>query len=178
MSVWLCHFHSFLLSKLQIAAKFSYCSNALNFEAKINCNTFKTNVPKWRKKCTGLKFDLLHFYGPQSHILSGGNLWGPCSIGFYRLNMICHVVTAVPSLLLLRSLVCSHLWLTALCRNYCKTKHVRCSAGAVKYHEVQLTPLVGNHQGGSGRACLLFHDLLGRARDSGMDPKYREGRKM
>ena len=97
-----------------------------------------------------------------------------CSIGFYRLNMICHVVTAVPSLLLLWSLVCSHLWLTALCRNYCKTKHVRCSAGAVKFREVQLTPL-GNHQGGSGRA---FHDLLGRARDSGMDPKYREGRKM
>ena len=60
------------------AAIFSNCSNSLNFEAKINCNTIKPNVPKWRKTCTGLKFDLLHFYGPQSHILSGGNLWGPC----------------------------------------------------------------------------------------------------
>ena len=39
------------------AAKFSNCSNSLNFEAKINCNTSKPNVPKWRKTCTGLKFD-------------------------------------------------------------------------------------------------------------------------
>ena len=48
--------------------KNSNCSNSLNFEAKINCNTMKTNVPKWRKTCTGLKFDLLDFYGPQSNI--------------------------------------------------------------------------------------------------------------
>ena len=60
------------------AAKFSNCSNSLNFEAKINCNSIKPNVPKWRKTCTGIKFDLLHFYRPQSHILSGDNLWGPC----------------------------------------------------------------------------------------------------
>ena len=39
-----------------------------NFEAKIKCNTIKPNVPKWRKTCTGLKFDLLDFYGPQSNI--------------------------------------------------------------------------------------------------------------
>ena len=69
------------------AAKFSNCSNSLNFEAKINCNTIKPNVPKWRKTCTGLKFDLIHFYGPQSHILSGGNLWGPCS-SFYSMHGI------------------------------------------------------------------------------------------
>ena len=50
------------------AAQFSNCSNSLNFEAKINCNTIKPNVPKWRKTCTGLKFDLLDFYGPQSNI--------------------------------------------------------------------------------------------------------------
>ena len=50
------------------AARFSNCSNSLNFEAKINCNTIKPNVPKWRKTCTGLKFDLLNFYGPQSNI--------------------------------------------------------------------------------------------------------------
>ena len=48
--------------------KTSNCSNSLNFEAKIKCNTIKPNVPKWRKTCTGLKFDLLDFYGPQSNI--------------------------------------------------------------------------------------------------------------
>ena len=47
----------------------------MNFEANINCNTIKTNVPKWRKTCTGLKFDLFNFYGPQSHILSGDTLY-------------------------------------------------------------------------------------------------------
>ena len=46
--------------------KNSNCAKSLNFEAKINCNTIKPNVPKWRKTCTGLKFDLLNFYGPQS----------------------------------------------------------------------------------------------------------------
>ena len=71
-------FTLFCFLNCSFAAKFSNCSNSLNFEAKINCNTFKPNVPKWRKTCTGLKFDLLHFYGPQSHILSGDNLWGPC----------------------------------------------------------------------------------------------------
>ena len=48
--------------------KISNCSNSLNFEAKINCNTIKSNVPKWRKISTGLKYDLLNFYGPQSNI--------------------------------------------------------------------------------------------------------------
>ena len=43
--------------------KTSNCSNSLNFEAKIKCNTIKPNVPKWRKTCTGLKFDLLDFHG-------------------------------------------------------------------------------------------------------------------
>ena len=61
------------------AAIFSNCSNSLNFEAKINCNIFKPNVPKWRKTCTGLNFDLLHFYGPQSHILLGDTFEGPCT---------------------------------------------------------------------------------------------------
>ena len=60
------------------AAQFSNCSNSLNFEAKINCNTIKTNVPKWRKTCTGLKFDWLNFYGPQSHILLLDHFEGPC----------------------------------------------------------------------------------------------------
>ena len=76
--IW-CHFYSCLLSNWLFAEKFSNCSNSLNFEAKINCNTIKPNVPKWRKTCTGLKYDLLHFYGPQSHILSGDTFEGPCS---------------------------------------------------------------------------------------------------
>ena len=76
--IW-CHFYSCLLSKWLFAEKFSNCSNSLNFEAKINCNTIKTNVPKWRKTCTGLKFDWLHFYGPQSHILLLDHFEGPCS---------------------------------------------------------------------------------------------------
>ena len=80
-SVWFWwHFHSFCFLKLLFAEKYSRCSNSLNFEAKINCNTFKPNVPKWRKTCTGLQFDVVHFNGPQSHLLSGGNLWGPCMI--------------------------------------------------------------------------------------------------
>ena len=76
--IW-CHFYSCLLSNWLFAEKFSNCSNSLNFEAKINCNTFKPNVPKWRKTCTELKFDLLHFNGPQSHILSGDTFEGPCT---------------------------------------------------------------------------------------------------
>ena len=55
-------------SKKVGSQKISNCSNSLNFEAKINCNTIKPNVPKWRKTCTGLKFDFLNFYGPQRKI--------------------------------------------------------------------------------------------------------------
>ena len=77
--IW-CHFYSCFLSNWLLAEKFSNCSNSLNFEAKINCNTTEPNVPKWRKTCTGLQFDIVHFNGPQSHILFVGNLWGPCSM--------------------------------------------------------------------------------------------------
>ena len=48
------------------AAKFSNCSNSLNYEAKINCNTNKLNVPKCRKICIWLKFNLVHFNGPRT----------------------------------------------------------------------------------------------------------------
>ena len=83
-SVWFWwHFHSFCFLKLLFAKKISSCSNSLNFEAKINCsNTSKPNVPKWRKTSTGLQFDVVHFNGPQNHLLSGGNLWEPCSSTF------------------------------------------------------------------------------------------------
>ena len=60
------------------AENFSNCSNSLNFEAKINCNTSKLNVPKCKKTCTELILDLLQFYGPQSHILFFDHFEGPC----------------------------------------------------------------------------------------------------
>ena len=61
--------NSILSAKRQFSARFSNCSNSLNFEAKINCNTTKQNDLKWRKTCTGLKFDLVHFNGPQTKII-------------------------------------------------------------------------------------------------------------
>ena len=75
--IW-CHFYSCLLSKWLFAEKFSNCSNSLNFEAKINCNSIKSNVPKWRKICIGLKFDLVHFNGPQTKFKNVDNFGGPC----------------------------------------------------------------------------------------------------
>ena len=70
--------NSILSAKRQFSACFSKCSNSLNFEAKINCNTTKPNVPKWRKRCTGLKLDLVPFNGPQMQFLSDHNFEGPC----------------------------------------------------------------------------------------------------
>ena len=76
--IW-CHFYSCYLSNCLFAEKFSNCSNSLNFEAKINCNTIKPNVPKWRKTCTGLKFDLVHFNGPQTKFKNSYPFEGPCT---------------------------------------------------------------------------------------------------
>ena len=78
ISLILVHFHYFCFLNWSFAAKFSYCSNSLNFEAKINCNTSKLNVPKCKKTCTELILDLLQFYGPQSHILFFDHFEGPC----------------------------------------------------------------------------------------------------
>ena len=64
-----CLIFTFLLENWLFAGRFSNCSKSLNFEAKINCNSIKTNVPKWRKTCTGLKFDLVHFNGPQTKFI-------------------------------------------------------------------------------------------------------------
>ena len=75
--IW-CHFHSCYLSNCLFAEKFSNCSNSLNFEAKINCNSIKSNVPKWRKICIGLKFDLVHFNGPQTKFINLYPFEGPC----------------------------------------------------------------------------------------------------
>ena len=48
---------------------FKLVHNSLNFEAKINLNTTTQNDLKWRKTCIGLKFDLDHFYGPQTKFI-------------------------------------------------------------------------------------------------------------
>ena len=61
--------NSILFAKRQFRACFSNCSNSLNFEAKISCNTTKPNDLKWRKTCTGLKFDLVYFNGPQTKFI-------------------------------------------------------------------------------------------------------------
>ena len=58
--------NSILYINRPFAARFSNCSNSLNFEAKINFNTTRQNDLKWRKTCIGLKFDLEHFYGLQT----------------------------------------------------------------------------------------------------------------
>ena len=72
--IWF-HFYSRYLSNWLFAEEFSNCSNSLNFEAKINCNSIKPNVPKWRKIC----FDLVPFYGPQTKFKNIDNFGGPCS---------------------------------------------------------------------------------------------------
>ena len=66
--IW-CHFYSCLLSNWFFSEKFTNCSNSFNFEAKINFNTSRQNELKWRKTCTGLKFDLMHFNGPQTKFI-------------------------------------------------------------------------------------------------------------
>ena len=57
--------NSILFVNRPFAAQFSSFSNSLNFEAKINFKTTRQNDLKWRKTCTGLKFDLKHFNDPQ-----------------------------------------------------------------------------------------------------------------
>ena len=57
-----------LLANWSFAARFTNCSNSLNFEAKINFKT-RQNDLKWQKTCTGLKFDLEHFNGPQTKFI-------------------------------------------------------------------------------------------------------------
>ena len=79
VSLILCHFYSCYLSNWLFAEECSNCSNSLNFEAKFNCNSIKPNVPKWRKICTGLKFDLVHLNGPQTKFKNIDNFGGPCS---------------------------------------------------------------------------------------------------
>ena len=43
-----------------------------------------SNVPKWRKTCTGLKFDLLYFTGPQTKFKNIDNFEGPLEIYIFH----------------------------------------------------------------------------------------------
>ena len=61
-----------MVSQLIFASKLS------ELEVKIYCNTTKPNVPKWRQISIGLKFNLVHFNCPQSHILLLDHFEGPC----------------------------------------------------------------------------------------------------
>ena len=69
-----------MAARWKFASWLSNCSNLINFEAKINCNTTRQNDLKCRKTCTGLKFDLLQFDCPQSHIIFVDHFEGPWSI--------------------------------------------------------------------------------------------------
>ena len=66
--------NSILFVNRPFAARFSNYSNSINFKAKINFNTTRQNDLKWRKTCTGLKFDLEHFNGPQTKFI-GNSLY-------------------------------------------------------------------------------------------------------
>ena len=75
------------------AAWFSNCSDSFNFEAKINFNTSRQNELKWRKICTGLKFDLEHFNGPKSKFFRDSLYEHPVVPGLYFL--IVHFVSSI-----------------------------------------------------------------------------------
>ena len=63
------HKIQFCLLKGKLLLDFQIALKLFNFEAKINCNTTRQNVLNWRKKCTRLKFDLVHFNGPQTKFI-------------------------------------------------------------------------------------------------------------
>ena len=59
----------------------------------MNCNTTRQNDLKWRKRYTGLKFDLVHFNGPQTKFIFDslykhpvgrkGEFWKPHLLGYW-----------------------------------------------------------------------------------------------
>ena len=61
--------NSILFVNRPFSAQFSNCCNSLNFEVKINFNTTRQNDLKLIKTCTGLKFDLEYFIGPQTKFI-------------------------------------------------------------------------------------------------------------
>ena len=79
--------HVFLHFFSPFAARFSNCSNSLNFEAKINFNTTRQNDLKWRKTCTGLKFYLEHFNGPQTKFIGNSLYKHPVDTQGYNFHL-------------------------------------------------------------------------------------------
>ena len=77
--------NSILFANWQFSAQFSNCSNSLNFEDKINCNTTRQNDLKWRKTCTGLKFDLVYSNGPQTKFIFDSLYEHPVHASYTRL---------------------------------------------------------------------------------------------
>ena len=61
--------NSILFINRPFSAQFSNCCNSLNFESKIIFSTIIQNDLKWRKTCIRLKYDLEHFYGPQTKFI-------------------------------------------------------------------------------------------------------------
>ena len=83
--------NSILFVKRQFCACFSNYSNSLNFEVKISCNTNKPNDLKKRKTCTGLKFDLEHFNGPQTKFICDSLYKHPVFVVLYgKLSQFWH----------------------------------------------------------------------------------------
>merc|ERR1712038_501573 len=81
--------NSILFRNRPFAARFSNCSNSLNFEAKINFNTTRQNDSKWRKTCTGLKFDLEHFDGPQTKFIGDSLYKHPVCMNMNMAQYLC-----------------------------------------------------------------------------------------
>ena len=97
------HFGTFDLKVLQLilASKLSELEQFENFSAKINCNTIRQNVPKWGKICTGLKFDLVHFNGPQTKFKNIDNFEGPCSYNSSSWSLFSSIKYIGPGVLLI-----------------------------------------------------------------------------
>ena len=111
--------NSILFVNRPFAARFS------NYSKSINFNTTRQNDLKWRKTCTGLKFNLEHFNGPQTKFI--GNSLYKHPVVLTGVHQLCSVVSGVhnkvfliqalcvppshgqqcPSLLLAKIMICS-----------------------------------------------------------------------
>ena len=78
-------FSLFVAARWKFASWLSNCSNLINFKAKINCNTTRQNDLKWRKTCTGLKFDLVYSNGPQTKFIFDSLYEHPVHASYTRL---------------------------------------------------------------------------------------------
>ena len=63
------HFHPLCLLAGNLQPDFQIAVTHSILKLKSFLNTTIQNDLKWRKTCTGLKFDLEHFYGPQTKFI-------------------------------------------------------------------------------------------------------------